>query len=221
MKLFDTATWLMIGMGILETLYMIFVSTLISYLIGLPMGIVLVACDNEGIKPIPVLHKIIDIYVNITRSIPFIVLLVAVMPITRLIAGTTVGTNAAIVPLVIGAAPFVARMIESSLREVSKGVIEASLAMGASPMQIIFKVLLPEAKPALLMGGAISVVTILSYTAMAGFVGGGGLGDIAIRYGYHRFQGDIMFVTVVILVIMVQIFQEIGMMIVRKTDKRK
>jgi D-methionine transport system permease protein len=211
----------MIGMGILETLYMIFVSTFISYLIGLPMGIILVACDNEGIKPLPALHKIIDIYVNITRSIPFIVLLVAVMPVTRFIAGTTVGTNAAIVPLVIGAAPFVARMIESSLREVSKGVIEASLAMGASPMQIIFKVLLPEAKPALLMGGAISVVTILSYTAMAGFVGGGGLGDIAIRYGYHRFQGDIMLVTVIILVILVQIFQEIGMMIVRKTDKRK
>ncbi|NLN97981.1 MAG: ABC transporter permease [Eubacteriaceae bacterium] len=211
----------MIGMGILETLYMIFVSTFISYLIGLPMGIILVACDNEGIKPLPALHKIIDIYVNITRSIPFIVLLVAVMPVTRFIAGTTVGTNAAIVPLVIGAAPFVARMIESSLREVSKGVIEASLAMGASPMQIIFKVLLPEAKPALLMGGAISVVTILSYTAMAGFVGGGGLGDIAIRYGYQRFQGDIMLVTVIILVILVQIFQEIGMMIVRKTDKRK
>lgn len=219
--MFDAATWTMIGMGILETLYMIFVSTFISYLIGLPMGIILVACDNEGIKPIPALHKIIDIYVNITRSIPFIVLLVAVMPVTRFIAGTTVGTNAAIVPLVIGAAPFVARMIESSLREVSKGVIEASLAMGASPMQIIFKVLLPEAKPALLMGGAISVVTILSYTAMAGFVGGGGLGDIAIRYGYHRFQGDIMLVTVIILVILVQIFQEIGMMIVRKTDKRK
>jgi len=219
--LFDAATWAMIGMGILETLYMIFVSTFISYLIGLPMGIILVACDNEGIKPLPALHKIIDIYVNITRSIPFIVLLVAVMPVTRFIAGTTVGTNAAIVPLVIGAAPFVARMIESSLREVSKGVIEASLAMGASPMQIIFKVLLPEAKPALLMGGAISVVTILSYTAMAGFVGGGGLGDIAIRYGYHRFQGDIMLVTVIILVILVQIFQEIGMMIVRKTDKRK
>ncbi len=219
--MFDAATWAMIGMGILETLYMIFVSTFISYLIGLPMGIILVACDNEGIKPLPALHKIIDIYVNITRSIPFIVLLVAVMPVTRFIAGTTVGTNAAIVPLVIGAAPFVARMIESSLREVSKGVIEASLAMGASPMQIIFKVLLPEAKPALLMGGAISVVTILSYTAMAGFVGGGGLGDIAIRYGYHRFQGDIMLVTVIILVILVQIFQEIGMMIVRKTDKRK
>ncbi len=219
--MFDAVTWAMIGMGILETLYMIFVSTFISYLIGLPMGIILVACDNEGIKPLPALHKIIDIYVNITRSIPFIVLLVAVMPVTRFIAGTTVGTNAAIVPLVIGAAPFVARMIESSLREVSKGVIEASLAMGASPMQIIFKVLLPEAKPALLMGGAISVVTILSYTAMAGFVGGGGLGDIAIRYGYHRFQGDIMLVTVIILVILVQIFQEIGMMIVRKTDKRK
>ncbi len=219
--MFDTATWLMIGMGILETLYMIFVSTFISYLIGLPMGIVLVACDHEGIKPMPILHKIIDVYVNITRSIPFIVLLVAVMPVTRLVAGTTVGTNAAIVPLVIGAAPFVARMIESSLREVGKGVVEASLAMGASPIQIIFKVLLPEAKPSLLMGGAISVVTILSYTAMAGFVGGGGLGDIAIRYGYHRFQGDIMLVTVVILVIMVQIFQEIGMAVVRKTDKRK
>lgn len=167
------------------------------------------------------LHKVIDVFVNITRSIPFLILLIAVIPITRFITGTTIGSNATIVPLVIAAAPFVARMVESSLREVDKGIVEASVSMGASPMQIITKVLLPEAKPSLIVGAAIAVTTILGYSAMAGIVGGGGLGDIAIRFGYYRYENAIMIVTVVLLVVVVQVFQEIGMKLAQKQDKRK
>lgn len=196
-------------------------STLISYVLGIPMGVILVACDKDGVKPLPVVHKILDIIVNITRSIPFLILLIAVIPITRFITGTTIGSNATIVPLVMAAAPFIARMVESSLREVDKGLIEASLSMGASPFQVICKVLLPEAKPSLIVGAAISTTTILGYSAMAGIVGGGGLGDIAIRYGYYRYENGVMIVTVVLLVLVVQVFQEIGMKIAEKQDKRK
>lgn len=219
--MFDATTVNMIWVGLLQTLYMTLVSTLIAYVFGIPMGVVLVVCDKEGIAPHPVLHKVIDVFVNITRSIPFLILLIAVIPITRFITGTTIGSNATIVPLVIAAAPFVARMVESSLREVDKGIVEASVSMGASPMQIITKVLLPEAKPSLIVGAAIAVTTILGYSAMAGIVGGGGLGDIAIRFGYYRYENAIMIVTVVLLVVVVQVFQEIGMKLAQKQDKRK
>lgn len=219
--MWDSAMINMIWWGLLQTLYMTLASTLISYILGIPMGVILVACDKDGVKSMPVLHKILNIVVNITRSIPFLILLIAVLPITRFITGTTIGSNATIVPLVMAAAPFIARMVESSLREVDNGLIEASLSMGASPFQVIRKVLLPEAKPSLIVGAAISTTTILGYSAMAGIVGGGGLGDIAIRYGYYRYENSVMIVTVVLLVLVVQVFQEIGMRLADKQDKRK
>lgn len=219
--MWDSTMINMIWWGLLQTLYMTLASTLIAYVLGIPMGVILVACDKDGVKPLPIVHKILDIIVNITRSIPFLILLIAVIPITRFITGTTIGSNATIVPLVMAAAPFIARMVESSLREVDKGLIEASLSMGASPFQVICKVLLPEAKPSLIVGAAISTTTILGYSAMAGIVGGGGLGDIAIRYGYYRYENGVMIVTVVLLVLVVQVFQEIGMKIAEKQDKRK
>ena len=210
----------MIGKGILETLYMTFASSILAYIIGLPLGVILVVTKKEGIHPIPWLERILGIIVNIFRSIPFIILLILVLPFTRLIIGTSLGATAVIVPLVIAAAPYVARVVESSITEVDGGVIEAPKSMGASTWQIIYKVLIPEAKPALLVGAALSITTILSYSAMSGFVGGGGLGDIAIRYGYYRYEVGIMLVTVVILVIIVQIIQEAGLKISKVTDKR-
>ena len=215
-----------LGVGIYETLYMTLISTLMSYVIGLPIGLALVSTDNFiipflGIKiPIIWLNKLLGFVVNILRSVPFLILLIAVMPVTRAIVGTTIGSKATIVPLVIAAAPFIARMVESSLKEVDRGVIEAAESMGASPFQIMFKVLLPEAKPSLLVGAAISVTTILGYSAMAGIVGGGGLGAIAMNYGYYRYQQDIMFITVILLVVIVQIMQEVGMKIATISDKR-
>ena len=158
--------------------------------------------------------------INVVRSIPFLILLVAILPFTRLVVGTTIGSTATIVPLVVAAVPFVARMVESSLKEVDPGVIEAAKAMGSSPWQIIYKVILPEAKPSLLVGGTITLATILGYSAMAGFVGGGGLGAIAVNYGYYRYQTDVMFVTVALLVIVVQVFQEAGIRLVNHIDKR-
>lgn len=210
----------MLGVGIYESLYMTLVSTLMSYVIGLPLGLALVATDKEGIYPMIWLNKLLGFIVNVFRSIPFLILLIAVMPVTRFIAGTTLGSKATIVPLVIAAGPFIARMVESSLKEVDRGVIEAAESMGASPFQIMFKVLLPEAKPSLLIGAAISVTTILGYSAMAGIVGGGGLGAIAMNYGYYRYQEDIMFITVILLVVIVQIMQEVGMKIATASDKR-
>lgn len=210
----------LIGQGLLETLYMTVISTILAYVLGLPIGIILVVTDKEGIKPNLVINRAIGGIVNILRSVPFIILLVAVMPLTRAIVGTSIGSTATIVPLVIASAPFVARLVENSVKEVDHGVIEASLSMGATTFQIICKVMLPEAKPSLITGAAIATTTILSYSAMSGFVGGGGLGTIAINYGYYRSKTDIMLVMVAILVLIVQVFQEIGDFISRKSDKR-
>jgi D-methionine transport system permease protein len=218
--MFSEGMFSLMGTGLLETLYMTVVSTVMAYLFGLPIGMLLVVTDKEGIRPNPTVNRVVGSIVNILRSVPFIILLVAVMPVTRFIAGTTIGSTATVVPLVIAAAPFVARLVESSAKEVDRGVIEASLSMGASTLEVVLKVIIPEAKPSLIVGAAIATTTILGYSAMSGVVGGGGLGDIAIRYGYHRSQTDIMLVMVVILVLLVQIFQEIGNIIARKCDKR-
>jgi len=219
-KMFSEDMFSLMGTGLLESLYMTVVSTAMAYFFGLPIGILLVVTDKDGIRPNPAVNRIVGSIVNLLRSVPFIILLVAVMPITRFIAGTTIGSTATIVPLVIGAAPFVARLVESSVKEVDRGVIEASLSMGASTLEVILKVMIPEAKPSLIVGAAIATTTILSYSAMSGFVGGGGLGTIAINYGYYRSRTDIMLVMVAILILIVQVFQEIGNVIARKCDKR-
>ena len=194
-----------------ETLYMVILSTAISYLIGLPLGLTLVVTDKNGIRPMPVLNTVLGIVVNILRSVPFLILAVMITPVTRAIVGKAIGTTAMIVPLTFAAAPYIARMVESSIKEVPFGVIEAAQSMGASPWQIVWKVLVPEAKPSLMVGGAISIVTILGYSAMAGFIGGGGLGTVAVNYGYNRYNFPIMLIAVIIIVVVVQIFQEVGM----------
>lgn len=217
---FDATTVQMIIQGIWETLFMVFGSSLIAYLIGLPLGILLVVTKKGGIHPIPWLNAVLGILINIFRSIPFIILLLMMIPVTRAIVGTTLGPGAVVPPLVAAAAPYIARVVESSLSEVDAGVIEAAKSMGASTWQIIWKVLLPETKPSLILGAALVITTIVGYSAMSGFVGGGGLGDIAIRYGYYRYQADMMIVTVIIMVIIVQLVQEIGNRLSRGTDKR-
>lgn len=216
----DSAIWGLIGRGILETLYMVLVSTLASYLIGLPLGVILAVTDKDGITPCVPVYTALGFLINVLRSVPFLILMVAIQPLTRAIVGTVLGSTATIVPLVVGAAPFIARMVESSLKEVDHGVIEAATSIGCSPVQIVWKVLLPEARPSLTIGAAIAITTILGYSAMAGFVGGGGLGAIATNYGYHRYQSDVMLVTVLILVVIVQIFQEVGLRVARRMDKR-
>lgn len=217
---FDSATITMLAEGVWDTVYMVFLSSLLSYVIGIPLGIALVVTDRDGIKPMVGFNKVAGMIINLLRSIPFIILLIMVIPFTRMLIGRITGPNAAVVPLVISAFPYISRMVESSLKEVDAGVIEAAKSMGASTGQIIWKVLLPEAKPSLLVGAAISITTILGYSAMAGSVGAGGLGDIAIRYGLHRYQADMMLVTVVILVIVVQLIQEGFMRAARRSDKR-
>ena len=207
--------------GVRDTLYMTLASTFFGYVLGLPLGVILAVTDKDGIKPNAFIYKILDIIVNILRSIPFLILLILVIPITRAIVGKTYGSTATVVPLVIAAAPFIARMVESSLKEVNGGVIEAAQSMGAGTFTIIWKVLLAEARTSLLVGVTIALGTILGYSAMAGVVGGGGLGDIAIRYGYYRYQTDIMLVTIVILVLLVQIMQWVGMLLSKKLDRRK
>ena len=218
--LFDSSVIQMLLEGIWDTLYMVVLSSVLSYMIGIPLGIALVVTDKDGICPKPFLNRVMGLAINLLRSIPFIILLIMVIPVTRVIVGKIIGPNAAVVPLVISAFPYISRMVESSLKEVDAGVIEAAKSMGASSWQIIVKVLLPEAKPSLLVGAAISVTTILGYTAMAGAMGEGGLGDIAIRYGYHRYEADMMFVTVVLLVVIVQIIQEVFTRMARRSDKR-
>lgn len=207
--------------GTRDTLYMTLVSTLFGYVLGLPLGIVLAVTDKGGIRENKVVYKILDLISNILRSIPFLILLILVIPLTKLIVGKSYGSSATIVPLVIAAAPFIGRMVESSIKEVDRGVIEAAQSMGAGTWQIIRKILIPEAKTSLLVGVTIAIGTILGYSAMAGVVGGGGLGDIAIRYGYYRYETGVMLVTIVILVALVQILQGMGMMISRKLDHRR
>ena len=211
----------MIGAGILETLYMTIISTLFGYVIGLPWGVALSVTAQGGLKPQKQVHSILDFCANVMRSIPFLILLILVMPITLFIVGKTFGSTATIVPLTLSAAPLVARMVETSMAEVSPGVIEAAESMGADTKTIILKVLLVEARVSLISGLVIMLGTVLGYSAMAGVVGGGGLGDIAIRYGYYRYQADIMFVTVILLVALVMILQALGSQIASALDKRK
>lgn len=207
--------------GIRDTLYMTIVSTLVGYIIGLPLGIILNVSRRDGLKPGKVVYGIIDFICNIIRSIPFLILLILLIPFTRLIVGQSYGSTATIVPLVVCAAPYIARVVESSLNEVDSGVIEAARSMGASNMQIIFKVLLVEAKTSLLTGAVITTGLLLGYSAMSGTVGGGGLGDIAVRYGYYRWQTGIMFVTVILLIVIFQLIQNLGTFVARRLDHRK
>ena len=207
--------------GIRDTLYMTLVSTLIGYVIGLPMGIVLNLTRPDGLKPNRIIYRILDFICNIIRSVPFLILLILLIPCTRAVVGQSYGSSATIVPLVICAAPYIARVVEASLNEVDAGVIEAAKAMGASNIQIIFRVLLVEAKTSLMAGATITTGILLGYSAMSGTVGGGGLGDIAVRYGYYRWQTDIMIVTVVLLIVIFQIIQNLGSKITAFFDHRK
>ena len=209
-----------IFLGIWETIYMTVLGTLFAYVLGLPLGIVLAVTDKEGIRPIVWLNKILGVLVNILRSIPFVILMVAFLPVAKFFVGKSHGNGAMIVMLVIAAAPYVARMVESSVKEVDKGVVEAARAMGANTFQIVWKVYLPEAKPSLIVGAVISSVTVLGYSAMAGTIGGTGLGKIAITNGYQRFHDDVIWVCVFFTVVIVQIIQEGGMLLARKIDKR-
>ena len=218
--MWNSATIMMIVEGTFATIYMTLVSTLMAYVIGLPAGVALVVTGKEGLKPNKAVNRILDVLVNVMRSIPFLILLILVIPLTRAIVGKSYGPSATIVPLTLAAAPFIARLVESSLLEVDKGVIEAAQSMGTGIPTIVMKVMLLEARSSLLSGLAIALGTILGYSAMAGAVGGGGLGDIAIRYGYNRYQLDIMIVTVILLVALVQIMQAICMRLSRKLDKR-
>lgn len=218
--MFDHQTISMLAKETWTTIYMTLASTTLAYALGLPMGIALVLTAPDGLKPHAVIYKVLDFIVNIVRSVPFIILLIMLMPFTKLIVGKSYGPTATVVPLTIAAAPFIARLVESSLLEVDKGVIEAAQSMGAGTWHIVWKVFLAEARVSLIVGGTIALATILGYSAMSGAVGGGGLGDVAIRYGYHRYQVDIMMITVVLLVVLVQVMQYIGTKISKKMDKR-
>lgn len=203
-----------------DTLYMVGVSTFFTLLLGLPLGILLIITDRDGLVPIPWLNAILGFIVNLGRSLPFVILLIAILPFTRLLVGTTIGSKAAIVPLAVSAIPFFARISETSLREVDKGLIEAAQAMGCNIWQIIVKVLLPESLPSLVLGTAITIISLIGYSAMAGTIGGGGLGDLAIRYGYQRFQTEVMIITVVLLIVMVQLVQWLGNLLARSLSHR-
>lgn len=204
-----------------QTLYMTFLPTIFAFIIGLPLGVILVIGEEKGIRPLPkLLLQVLNFVINILRSVPFLILLIVVLPLSRLIVGTTVGTPAIITPLTIAAFPFVARLVETSIREVDKGVVEAAQAMGASPFQIVCKVLIPEAKPALLANFVTALITIFGYGAMSGILGGGGIGAIAINYGYYRREHLVMFFAVILLIVLVQVFQSVGNVIARKSDKR-
>lgn len=212
--------WKMMGWGLWETFYMVTVSVILAYLIGLPLGLVLAVTDSEGLRPSPALNKVLGTIVNLLRSVPFLIMVFLLNGLTLLIVGTTVGSTAMIVGLVVAAFPFVARLVEGSAREVDRGILEASVSMGASTWQIITKVILPECKPSLINGATVATTTILGYSAMAGILGGGGLGSIAINYGYYRRVPLTMWVAVIILVLLVQLIQELGTRIANRTDKR-
>lgn len=218
--MWDKVMIAMLAENTLVTLYMTLASTLLAYLLGLPMGIAMVVTAKDGLRPNRVIYKVLDVVVNVVRSIPFLILLMLVIPLTRALVGKAYGPTATIVPLVLAAAPFIARMVESSLLEVDKGVIEAAQSMGAGLGTIILKVMLAEARTSLVVGATIVLGTVLGYSAMAGVVGGGGLGDIAIQYGYYRYQADIMWVTVALLVVLVQVLQLVGTRLSRRLDKR-
>lgn len=229
MILFDSAAWQEAWdiikdeflVAVWDTVYVTILATLFAFLIGLPLGIILVVGEKGSVLPLPKwLMKTLDIIINILRSVPFLILMILVIPLTRLIVGTAIGTSATIVPLVIAAFPFVARLIEASMREVNPNLIEMAQSMGASPMQIIVKVMLREAVPSLINNVTLAITTILGYTAMSGIIGGGGLGKIAINYGYYRYKDIVMFAAVILLVVLVQVFQTIGSFLAKKADKR-
>ena len=219
--MWTSATTDMIITGIGQTLSMTILSTVVGYVFGLPLGVMLAVFDKDGLRPNKAVYKVLDVISNIIRSIPFLILLILIIPLTRLIVGQSYGSSATVVPLVVAAIPFIGRMVESSIKEVDAGVVEAARSMGASDLRIIVKVLLLESRTSLITGATIAIGTILGYSAMAGSVGGGGLGDIAIRYGYYRYESQIMIVTVILLVVLVQVFQSIGMIIASKLDKRR
>lgn len=219
--MWDKALITMLIDGIRDTFYMTLISTLFGYVIGLPLGIALTLTDQNGLAPNKTIYRILDVVINLTRSIPFLILLILVMPLTKTIVGKSYGSTATIVPLTLAAAPLIGRMVESSLKEVHRGVVEAALSMGATTSTIVCKVLIGEARTSLLTGATIVMGTVLGYSAMAGVVGGGGLGDIAIRYGYYRYETGIMLVTLIFIVAIVQLMQGIGTVAARTLDHRK
>jgi D-methionine transport system permease protein len=219
--MWDEAMRVMLLEGIRDTFYMTVVATFFGYVVGLPLGIVLTLTDKDGIAPNRVVYRVLDVIINITRSIPFLILLILVQPFTKMIVGKSYGSTATIVPLAIAAAPLIGRMVESSLKEVDRGVIEAAISMGAKTGTIVWKVLIGEARTSLLVGMTIVLGTVLGYSAMAGIVGGGGLGDIAIRYGYYRYETGVMLVTLVFIVGIVQLMQVVGSLLAKKLDHRK
>lgn len=221
MNIFESATKLitLLPEPLGETIYMVFFSTLLSVVIGLPLGIMVTISEEGNLWEHPRLNKVVNILINITRSLPFIILMIAVFPLSKLIVGKRIGTTAAIVPLTIAAIPFFARLVESSINELSHGIIEAALSMGANTRQIILKVLIPEAMPSIVSGITLTVINLIGYSAMAGAIGGGGLGDLAIRFGYQGFQEDIMIGTVIVLVIIVQVVQGVGNTLYRRLQK--
>lgn len=204
----------------LQTLYMVAVSTLFGTALGLPLGVFLATSGRGELLSAPLVNRVLGLVVNATRSVPFIILVVAIIPFTRLIAGTSIGTNAAIVPLTLAAVPFIARLVENAIREVDGGLTEAARAMGATPLQIIRKVLIPEAMPGIALGLTLAVVSLIGYSAMVGAVGGEGLGDLGIRYGYQRFMPEVMLAVVVILIVLVQLVQSVGEWIAARVDRR-
>lgn len=217
----DFSTWLgPLWTATLETLYMVSVATLFTVVFGLPLGVLLVVTDRNGLSPKPVLNQVLGTVINAARSLPFIILLVVLIPLTRLLVGTTIGATAAIVPLALAAIPFFARIAESALREVDRGLVEAAQSMGCTPAQIILKVLIPESLPSLILNVAITIISLIGYSAMAGTVGGGGLGDLAIRYGYQRYEVEVMVVAVVLLIGLVQGIQVLGNRLARNVSRR-
>ncbi len=220
----EEAIWILkneFPVALWETIYVTVLATTFAIIIGLPLGVLLVAGEEKGVLRLPKgLMRVLNIVINLLRSVPFLILMIMVFPLTRLVVGTTVGTTASIVPLVIAAFPFVARLVESSIREVNPNIIEAAQSMGASPFQIIMKVMIPESVPSLISNGTIAITTILGYSAMSGIIGGGGLGKIAINYGYYRYKYLVMIIAVILLIVLVQIFQSAGTYLATKSDKR-